>query len=243
MDELEIIYENETCLYSGEMLVVVPPGVKHAQRRTPNYKGHGSPTIQLTMKKIPVTSDISLFDILSKLFDNGYARKCPKRVSEIMASFDPDDQNTIADDRIAISLALHELLAIIIKSATEETKFKPAKKISDSNATRAYKIHMILSNCFRDDISVEYIAKKLGLSTRQVTRIIKSVYGKTFKEILVERRMKRAAKELIETDKNITEISSSVGYNASKGFYNAFKEFFGCLPTEYRKANKSHDNT
>lgn len=234
-DELELIYEDKTRFFEGGTLVVTPPGKNHAQRRSPSYKNAGNATLSFCMKKLPVSSDIPLYDILIKLFDNDYAFRCPKRALEIISSFDRDTQNTIAGDKIAISLALHELISIMIKVAGKKSETKPSKKISDSNAARTYKIHMILSNYYADDISVEYIAKKLGLSTRQVTRIIKSVYGKTFKEILVERRMKLAAKKLVETDQNIAEIASSVGYNAAKGFYNAFKKYYGCLPTEYRK--------
>ena len=241
-DEMELIYEDETRFYEGGYLLVTPPGKNHAQRRTPSFKGRGNYTLQLCIKKLPVTSDIPLYDTLTKLFDKDYAFKCPIRAMEIIRILDRDTENSIADDKIAISLALHELVSIILKSAGKENKTKPNKKISDSNATRAYKIHMILSNCYREDISVEYIAKKLGLSTRQVSRIIKSVYGKTFKEILIEKRMKLAAKQLVETDQNITDIASSVGYNASKGFYNAFKEFYGCLPTEYRKKHRKPDS-
>ncbi len=238
VNNLEIIYEDETQLYEPGTLVVVPPGKNHVQRRGPCAVRGVNSCLQFCMQKLPVTSDVPLFDILTKILDNTYAQKCPKRALEIISSLDSDSDKNISDDKISVSLAFHELVSIIIKSASDKYEINPNKKISDSNSTRAYKIHMIISNNFIDDITIEYVAKKLGLSTRQITRIIKTVYGKTFKELIIERRMKLAAKLLLTTDKNITEIASSVGYNASKGFYNAFKGYYGCLPTEYRKANK-----
>ena len=238
LDELELIYEDESQVHEGGTLVVTPPGQKHAQRRNASFQGRGNYTLSLCMKKLPVTSDIPLYDILTKLFDNDYSYKCSKRALEIIASLDRDTKNSIANDKIAISLALHELISIIINTAGKKYVPKPTKKISDSNATRAYKIHMILSNFYKDDISVEYISEKLGLSARQVTRIIKSIYGKTFKDLLIEKRMNLAGRQLINTDKNISDIASDVGYNTSKGFYNAFKEYYGCLPSEYRKEHK-----
>ena len=42
---------------------------------------------------------------------------------------------------------------------------------------------------------------------------------------------------LAKTDYTVSEIARWVGYASLAGFYAAFKNQYGCLPTEYRKKN------
>ena len=42
---------------------------------------------------------------------------------------------------------------------------------------------------------------------------------------------------LAKTDYTVSEIAQWVGYASLAGFYAAFKNQYGCLPTEYRKKN------
>ena len=52
--------------------------------------------------------------------------------------------------------------------------------------------------------------------------------------------MEEAARLLVATDDSIAEIADQVGYTSQSKFTTAFKEYFGELPTEYRKRNCGH---
>lgn len=232
----EVLYENETKSYSPGFLIIIPPGQKHVIRRSAHPRKSGiNASMGFTIKKIPVTSDIPLFDILTSLFKDGYAEKISPKAGEIINRFDPDQKDTVAHDRFKMSLMLHELIMMIINSSSKPVEYKNSVNISDSNATRAYKITMIINNLFNQDITIDSVAKKMKLSSRQISRIIRSQYDCTFKELVTKRRMERASYLLLNSEKTVAEIAGEVGYNASKGFYNAFKKYYGCLPTEYRK--------
>ena len=45
--------------------------------------------------------------------------------------------------------------------------------------------------------------------------------------------MKRAAKHLMEGEHNVTTVAASVGYSDVFVFSRAFKQFYGCAPSEY----------
>jgi len=233
---LDFIYEDGVHHYDEGYLIVNPPGKRHVMRRRfrPPKLGINS-TLSFIIKKIPVTSDIPLFDILTSLFKDGYAEKISPKAGEIINRFDRDQKDTVAHDRFKMSLMLHELIMMIINSSSKSVEYKNSVNISDSNATRAYKINMIISNLFSQDITIDSVANKLKLSSRQISRIIRSQYDCTFKELVTKRRMERASYLLLNSEKTVAEIAGEVGYNVSKGFYNAFKKYYGCLPTEYRK--------
>ncbi|MCQ2529184.1 MAG: AraC family transcriptional regulator [Saccharofermentans sp.] len=65
--------------------------------------------------------------------------------------------------------------------------------------------------------------------------VFKSVYGNSIAAHIKEHRMEQAARLLNDTDYNIAEIASSVGYSSQSKFTAAFKEYYGVLPTDYRK--------
>lgn len=84
-------------------------------------------------------------------------------------------------------------------------------------------------------LSLEGLAKKLGLSARQTERYLKEHYGKTFIQKKNESKMSTAALLLSDSKKNITHISDELGYSSIEHFPTAFKRYYKCSPSEYRK--------
>ncbi|MBR6855337.1 MAG: helix-turn-helix transcriptional regulator, partial [Fibrobacter sp.] len=65
----------------------------------------------------------------------------------------------------------------------------------------------------------------------------KLAYGDSVYSYLKTYRMKKATQLLQDGKMNIAEVAGRVGYTNSSKFAQAFKEFTGCTPKEYR--NKS----
>ena len=71
-----------------------------------------------------------------------------------------------------------------------------------------------------------------------LSREIKKKTGKTFTELLQEKRLSKAAYLLKYTELKIADISVSVGYENISYFHRIFKGQFGMSPKEYKRANK-----
>lgn len=84
-------------------------------------------------------------------------------------------------------------------------------------------------------VSLEGLAERLGLSPRQTERYLKEHYGKTFIQKKTESKMSTAALLLSDSRNNITYISEELGYSSIEHFSTAFKRYYGCSPSEYRK--------
>lgn len=101
---------------------------------------------------------------------------------------------------------------------------------------RKIKIEEYIFNHFSDQITEDDLAKEIHLSKRQLSRVIDKLFGKTFKQMLCDVRLNRAAQLLIESDASADDIAHSVGYTSLSGFYIAFRNKFSLSAGQYRRA-------
>lgn len=85
-----------------------------------------------------------------------------------------------------------------------------------------------------DLLTLEDLAKKLGLSTRQLNRIIKDYYNMTYKEKLLYTKLQNAKFLLRFYDVSLDEIALMSGFSSSSYFCSVFKKFEGVTPTQYK---------
>ena len=84
-----------------------------------------------------------------------------------------------------------------------------------------------------DDLNIKFIADSFAMSRSTFFRKIKAITGTTGKEFIDSVRLKRAARLLIETDLNISEIAYDIGHSNPQYFSKWFKAFYKMSPTEY----------
>ena len=88
------------------------------------------------------------------------------------------------------------------------------------------------------DYSVSTLEDEMGMSHSNFYRKLKSLTGKSGKELLNEMRMKRA-KQILQTNKKvrIDEVAYMVGYSDPRYFGKSFKEAYNVSPTQMKKEN------
>ncbi len=124
------------------------------------------------------------------------------------------------------------LLLLHLSNHTELMKFGN----SSYESKLGLKVLRYIEEQYRDaELSV--IASELGYEVYWLSRQIKKIIGKNFKELLLEKRLKQAEYLLKETNLSILNIIDKVGYTNTSYFYRVFNEKFGISPKEYRKVN------
>lgn len=78
------------------------------------------------------------------------------------------------------------------------------------------------------------MCEHFGYDTSYTSKLIKNFFGKTFKQMINEERMKRTIILLEDRELTIYEIADRVGINNLTSFYKRFQEYAGCTPQEYR---------
>ncbi|MBR0081161.1 MAG: helix-turn-helix domain-containing protein [Clostridia bacterium] len=84
------------------------------------------------------------------------------------------------------------------------------------------------------DGSLGKIADELHYELHFLSRLIKQRTGKTYTELLQEKRMLQAAWLLTNTARTVDEIALSVGYENISYFHRVFRQTFGVSPKNYR---------
>jgi AraC-like DNA-binding protein len=88
-----------------------------------------------------------------------------------------------------------------------------------------------------DVVTLKDIARHFSYHPNYISSLLHKETGKTFSEILLEKRMERAIVLLKGTTLSIEEIALMLGYNNSSNFYRTFKDYYGQSPREYLLVN------
>ena len=79
------------------------------------------------------------------------------------------------------------------------------------------------------------LAAELHVSLPYLSAAVHRATGRTFKELLLEKRLSKAAQLLRETRLTTQDIILAVGYENTSYFYRVFRARFGVTPKDYRK--------
>jgi AraC-like DNA-binding protein len=90
-----------------------------------------------------------------------------------------------------------------------------------------------------DGVSLDTVARALGASPRQVSRLFRSELGTTFREHLASLRMERAKRLLRETDLPVIEVAAETGWSSLGHFNSTFRQRVGQTPSSYRAAREA----
>ena len=116
--------------------------------------------------------------------------------------------------------------------------YKPASKAAiTSIPIPLIKAYILIEDSFLleyDTITLEELSHRLGLSTRQTSRILFDRYGQNFTQKRTEARMAAAATFLKEGQLSVSEISARLGYSCPNHFHAAFKKYYHMTATEYK---------
>ena len=88
-------------------------------------------------------------------------------------------------------------------------------------------------------ITLADAAAAAGLSATYLAHLLKKETGKSFVDLLTERRMERARELLAHTPQRIADVAAAVGYDDEAYFARRFRQCVGRSPREYRKAARA----
>lgn len=92
-----------------------------------------------------------------------------------------------------------------------------------------------IENNLSENIKVEDVAREAGYSYYHFHRIFEMFLGETVGNYIRLRRLSKAAKELLYTDKRIIDITVQYQFESQESFSRAFKKVYKVTPSIYRK--------
>lgn len=100
-------------------------------------------------------------------------------------------------------------------------------------------IGVIEKNIDKSDLEVNYIASQLSMSRSKLYNKVKGITGKSIVEFILNYRLRKAARLIIEEDLTMREVMVHIGIESQPYFTNAFKKEFGKTPTQFASENKN----
>lgn len=92
-----------------------------------------------------------------------------------------------------------------------------------------------LDEHFTEDLSLDLLAGKFGVSRFQLSRLFADKLRTSFPGYVNSRRLEYARELLSTTDLSVTDISLDAGFGSSRSFFREFKRAFHMTPNAYRR--------
>lgn len=152
----------------------------------------------------------------------------------------PDDLETVCDLAGLMAVAYAErpedwgleleglattLMAVIARSLPEEARATDAASV----------VSLALQDIAARpaEVTLEGLAERFSYSPSRLSELIRQQTGRTFSQIVGERRMERAAWLLRNAGLAARDVAALVGYESVSSFYKAFRARFGVTPGAY----------
>ncbi len=183
------------------------------------------------------------------LHETGYHPRLTNRFSEktgnIITSAGSGSTAELIIGLISEFLAPHEIAELenhLWIPTIRGSETKQPKHIGENKNLFDQRLSLVIcmmDSAMEDPISMERLAKKVKLSTRQIERMFNTAFAMSPARFYRRLRLKRARVLLRETQLSLIEIASATGFGSRNTFSARFRREFGVLPSEMRAGKKS----
>ena len=216
---------------------LLPPGIYHSTREAADSPSKLALRFSIAADRSKRAQDSPILRALSSITlprmieDGGAIHKMILQIREELNTDAP-----LSQDYVHLLLGqLYILLFRILDRGDCDAQGKEPHPTAEDNGNRQIQIEEYMLAHFCEQLTEDDLARELYLSKRQVSRILQRLFGKSFRQMLIDLRLNRAAQLLTDTDMPIEEIVAAVGYTSLSGFYTAFRKRYSISAGEYRR--------
>lgn len=99
---------------------------------------------------------------------------------------------------------------------------------------RLYRARDYMEAAFDTPVTLDELARVASLSPTHFLRMFKQLFHQTPHQYLINKRLERAKQLLLQTDRSVTDICFTLGFESPGSFSWLFRQRVGCSPTAYR---------
>jgi AraC-like DNA-binding protein len=148
-----------------------------------------------------------------------------------LAQASADGQSDIGLDEVG-----HLIAQRLVEVVSGQAK-KPAR-VAARDRRRAVEAALWIDANSHREVELEDVAQQAGVSPFHFLRLFSSVLGVTPHQYLLRSRLRRAARQLADDDKAVTDIAYDVGFNDLSNFVRTFHRAAGVSPLKFRQASR-----
>lgn len=157
------------------------------------------------------TQDVHIFEMMFKLIQIEYQSDSPNKM-----------------------VLMNLIKAIIYKlDQIKRNEFCPINRIANQfNIVDDFQ--NLLDKNIIDNRSIHFYADQLNITSRKLGSIIKSIFNTTTENIIAQRLLIEAKRQLVYSDKNIAQIAYDLNFQDNSYFTKYFKKQTQLTPKQYR---------
>lgn len=149
--------------------------------------------------------------------------------------------NTIIKPSIADSLKkcflsskVDELILLTLDDTLKVQNDCFDKILSKRDTASLYDLKYFLDTHYLESFTLSYLARQIGLNEFKLKKGFKLLFNYTVFGYIHYLRMRHGMTLLKEQELRVTEIATLLGYFSDASFSRAFKNYFGCKPTDLK---------
>lgn len=128
------------------------------------------------------------------------------------------------------------LLSFLFKCKSLQQKIDASTDLMPRKKEMVFRFQNLVNNCYIRKKQVADYAQLLHVSPNTLNQYVKDTLGKTAKEVISEKIVQEAVKQLRYTTEDISEVAYSLGYEEPTHFIRFFRKHTSTTPGEYRKS-------
>jgi AraC-like DNA-binding protein/quercetin dioxygenase-like cupin family protein len=139
--------------------------------------------------------------------------------------------------------SLLEFLSILydLSTSRNQSTLSSPSYVGQFDSSKSQRIKMVnqyLYENLMNPIRIDDVARIVSMTPSAFSHFFKKRTQRSFSDYLTDLRIGYAARMLIETEKNISEICFESGFNNISNFNRSFRTKKGCTPSEFRSQQK-----
>lgn len=143
----------------------------------------------------------------------------------------PNESNTF-DQYLDFLKILNMLSEAEDSRILSSSSFAQAER--DTESRRVQKVKQYINDHFSEEIRLETLSTLVGMAPTAFSRFFRQRAGRTVMDYLIDIRLGHAARLLVDTTENVSEICYSCGFNNLSNFNRMFKAKRGYTPRDFR---------
>ena len=105
----------------------------------------------------------------------------------------------------------------------------------DLNQKRVFQFLELMETSFLTEITTDYYAEQIGISSKRLNQILKEKLNRTAKQIIQQRQITEAKRRLVKGEINTKELAFYLGFDSLSSFSRFFKKNVGVSPSVFKE--------
>ncbi len=230
----EVLLDDAKWKIEAPCLIVVPAHTVHGFRFSTDVDGAVITASQQFLESLAGVAMPALLQIIRKPLVIGVDQST-RHVDALMPLLLAVEREWQVHEDGQVAAGMSLIIAILVQASRISHQQQPASASGNSRkAAQIEKFRTLVEIHFRELISVDAYADKLGLSAGQLSRVCREVLGMSALDMINGRLIHEAERGLIHTSMPVKQLAGLLGFHDPAYFGRFFRKHTGTTPKQFR---------